>query len=69
MKALLDHPLALFGLSLVVLWLSVQIGAFIRRRRPMPQDEKDDFALVVNASLTLLALIIGCTFSMAVNRL
>ena len=68
MKALLDHPLALFGLSLIVLWLSVQIGAFIRRRRPMPQDEKDDFALVVNASLTLLALIIGFTFSMAVNR-
>ena len=68
MKAMLDYPLALFAISLVVLWLAVQIGAFIRRRRPMPQDEKDDFALVVNASLTLLALIIGFTFSMAVSR-
>ena len=68
MKTLLDHPLALFVLSLLVLWLSVQIGAFMRRRRPLPQDERDDFALVINASLTLLALIIGFTFSMAVSR-
>jgi hypothetical protein len=36
--------------------------------RPLPGDEKDDFGLVVNASLTLLALIIGFTFSMAVSR-
>ena len=55
-------------LSLLVLWLSVQVGAFIRKRRPLPEDERDDFALVVNASLTLLALIIGFTFSMAVSR-
>jgi len=44
------------------------MGAVIRRKRPMPDDEKDDFALVINASLTLLALIIGFTFSMAVSR-
>ena len=68
MKTLLDHPLAFFVLSLLVLWLSVQIGAFIRKRCPLPEDERDDFALVVNASLTLLALIIGFTFSMAVSR-
>ena len=68
MKILLDHPLAFFALPLFVLWLSVQIGAFIRRRRPLPEDEKEDFALVINASLTLLSLIIGFTFSMAVSR-
>jgi hypothetical protein len=67
-KAVLDHPLVLFAISLIVLWLSVQIGAFIRRRRPMPQDERDDFTLVINAGLTLLALIIGFSFSMAVSR-
>jgi hypothetical protein len=65
---LLDHPLAFFVASLLLLWLSVQLGAFIRRMRPLPNDEKDDFALVINASLTLLALIIGFTFSMAVSR-
>ena len=68
METLLDHPLAFFVLSLLVLWLSVQVGAFIRKRRLLPEDERDDFALVVNASLTLLALIIGFTFSMAVSR-
>jgi len=68
LKILLDHPLALFVASLLVLWLSAQLGAFIRRMRPLPGDEKDDFGLVVNASLTLLALIIGFTFSMAVSR-
>jgi hypothetical protein len=67
-KAVLDHPLVLFAISLMVLWLSVQIGAFVRRRRPMPQDERDDFTLVINAGLTLLALIIGFSFSMAVSR-
>ena len=68
MKAILDHPLALFASSLLVLWLAVQIGAFIPRRQPMQQDERDDFTLVINASLTLLALIIGFSFSMAVSR-
>ena len=68
MKTLLDRPLTFFVLSLLILWLSVQIGAFIGRERPLPEDERDDFALVINASLTLLALIIGFTFSMAVSR-
>ena len=68
MKAILDYPLALFASSLLVLWLAVQIGAFIPRRQPMQQDERDDFTLVINASLTLLALIIGFSFSMAVSR-
>jgi hypothetical protein len=67
-KILPDHPLALFVLSLLILWLSVQVGAFVRRKHALPEDEKDDFALVINASLTLLALIIGFTFSMAVSR-
>src|SRR6516164_4962696 len=67
-KTLLGRPLAFFVLSLLILWLSAQIGAFIRRKRPLREDERDDFALVINASLTLLALIIGSSFSMAVSR-
>jgi hypothetical protein len=65
----LDHPLALFVLTLVSLWLAAQIGGFAGRKlRPLLSDERDDFSLVINASLTLLALIIGFTFSMAVSR-
>ena len=68
MKTLLDRPLAFFVLSLLIMWLFAQIGAFIRRKLPLPEDQRDDFALVINASLTLLALIIGFSFSMAVSR-
>jgi len=63
------RPLVVLVFSLVLLWLSVQLGARLRRRFPPPeQDERDDLGLVINASLTLLALIIGFSFSMAVNR-
>src|SRR5208282_3092931 len=55
--------------SLVTLWLATQIGAFSAGRlQPLKDGERDDFNLVVNASLTLLALIIGFSFSMAVTR-
>ena len=42
--------------------------SFIGRKRPLQEDERDDFTLVINASLTLPALIIGFSFSMAVSR-
>ncbi len=55
--------------SLVVLWVATQIGAFFARRvPPLKAEEREDFNLVINASLTLLALIIGFSFSMAVTR-
>jgi hypothetical protein len=58
----------LFVFCVVILLLSVQIGAFVGRRRPVKEDDKEDLDVVVNASLTLLALIIGFSFSMAVSR-
>jgi hypothetical protein len=69
LKYELNLPFVVFGFSLVVLWLSVQIGAFVgRHMRPMEADEREDFNVVISASLTLLALIIGFSFSMAVSR-
>jgi len=66
---LFERPLFVFVFSLVVLWLSVQIGTRIGTHvRPPREDERDDLGLVINASLTLLALIIGFSFSMAVSR-
>lgn len=59
----------MFVLSLVVLWLSVQIGARVGTKlRPPREEERDDLGLVISSSLTLLALIIGFSFSMAVTR-
>jgi hypothetical protein len=55
--------------SLVVLWLSIQIGVFIRKRRQSVQEnEREDFGMVMSAILTLLGLIIGFSFSMAITR-
>jgi hypothetical protein len=65
---LLNRPLWLFVVFLVVLFVSVQIGAMAGRKFRDPDDERDDLNTVINASLTLLALIIGFSFSMAVSR-
>jgi hypothetical protein len=65
----LDHPSFILVVSLVTFWISAWIGGWIRVRRG---DEKEktheDFTLVLGATLTLLGLIVGFTFSMAVNR-
>lgn len=62
-------PLVVFVISLIVLWLSVQFGAFLARRmRALTEEERQDMDLVISSSLTMLALIIGFSFSMAVNR-
>jgi hypothetical protein len=65
---LLDYPLVFFLTALVVLWLSAWSGAYFRRRRELEDAEREDLGMVVSAALTLLGLIIGFSFSMAVNR-
>jgi|SRR5208282_3184617 len=65
---MLNYPFIFFLFSLVVLWLAERIGASLRRQRPLTDDERDDFGLVETATLTLLGLIIGFSFSMATVR-
>jgi hypothetical protein len=50
------------------LWLSARIGGSLRRRRSLEEDVRDDFGVILAATLTLLGLIIGFSFSMAVSR-
>ena len=64
----MNYPLYFFFFSVFVLWLSAQCGAYLRRRRPMTDELRDDFGLVEAATLTLLGLIIGFSFSMATSR-
>jgi hypothetical protein len=68
MDMVFRHPLALFVISLVALWFSARIGAALRNLRKLEEEEREDFAVVVSATLTLLALIIGFSFSMAISR-
>lgn len=69
MFRLTDYPLLTFLIALVVLGLSAWFGAgTLRRRRPIDGNALEDFRVVQGAVLTLLALIIGFTFSMAIGR-
>jgi hypothetical protein len=65
----LDSPFTVFAVALIAQWLATYIGAYFRKlRQPLRADERDDFETVRTATLTLLALIIGFSFSMAVSR-
>jgi hypothetical protein len=66
---LANYPLLLFLLSFFGLTLSAWLGALYRkRRRQQEHDAREYFGLVIGATLTLLGLIIGFTFSMALTR-
>ncbi len=69
MNQIVRYPFLVLTIYLVILWLSAQIGAYFRKKRQKPQEaEREDFGVVVTAALTLLALIIGFSFSMAGSR-
>jgi predicted histidine transporter YuiF (NhaC family) len=69
MRNILDVPLAVFAFSLVAMGLSAQVGVFFRNKVvSLEEDERQDFGIVIPATLTLLGLIIGFSFSMATNR-
>lgn len=62
-------PLPLFLVSFFTLWLSAWIGASaFKRLRAQVSEEHEDFGVIQGATLTLLGLIIGFTFSMALGR-
>jgi hypothetical protein len=66
---LMDRPILIFVLSLLILWAAARLGAWLRNRRPaLHEKERDDFSVILGATLTLLGLIIGFTFSMAISR-
>jgi hypothetical protein len=66
---ILRHPLTVFVLALVILWLSVYVGSYLTTKiEPVTEEERKDLDLIIGASLTLLALIIGFSFAMAVSR-
>ncbi len=65
---LLDYPLLVFFVSLLTLWLAETIAASFFRRPRKLEEKSEHFGTILAAALTLLGLIIGFTFSMAVNR-
>ena len=60
---LMNHPILFFAISTFILWMAAVGGTLLRNSRwQIPEEEREDFGLVVTASLTLLGLIIGFTF-------
>jgi hypothetical protein len=68
MTNVMDYPPVVFLISFIALWLSARTGTWLRRSRVLETDVREDFSVIQAASLTLLGLIIGFTFSMAVSR-
>ncbi|WP_408260864.1 bestrophin-like domain [Paraburkholderia caledonica] len=67
-QRLVSHPITFLVLSLVFMSVAAFLGAKLRRARPLVDDMRDDFGVVQSAALTLLALVIGFSLSMAVGR-
>jgi hypothetical protein len=68
MFRLTNFPLLLFAGSLLVLWACARLGMAAADWRAAERGEREDFDVVLAATLTLLGLIIGFTFSMAISR-
>jgi ABC-type glycerol-3-phosphate transport system permease component len=69
MPTLTDLPLLIFVISLAALWLCAWLGANVLGRHAVRGEEaREEFSLVLAASLTLLGLIIGFSFSMSISR-
>src|SRR5689334_4045425 len=64
---LMDRPIVLCISAAAVLWLSARAGIWLREKRPkFAEREREDLVVVLGAALTLLGLVIGFSFSMAV---
>jgi hypothetical protein len=60
-------PRLVFLITFVVLWAGAWLGGRLRRHE-LKEEDRGDYNLVVGATLTLLGLIIGFSFSMALER-
>ena len=68
-EKLIQQPLLMFGAAFLLLWLASFLGVWLHRCYPSAEDEQhEDLGIILGASLTLLALIIGFSVSMASTR-
>jgi len=68
MNDLAHYPLFLLVSSFVGPWIAAGIGSVLRKRRGLDAELREDFGFILAATLTLLGLIIGFSFSMATSR-
>ena len=64
-----DYPVLIFFVSFTLLWFANWVGTRLRAaRKNISEEERPDFDIILGAALTLLGLVIGFSFSMAVGR-
>jgi hypothetical protein len=63
-----DYPLLLLLVVSALLWLAARLGARLKNRYPLDEEMRQDFSVMLGAALSVLALIIGFSFSMATER-
>jgi hypothetical protein len=68
MDQFINSRLLFSPILLVLLWLSVRAGNFFHSIKPLEPEEREDFGVILTATLTLLFLIIGFSFSLAASR-
>lgn len=68
MVQLIGHPFLFSIVSLLLMSLGAWVGVVLQRRRRLDSAALEDFSVVQSATLTLLALVIGFSLSMAVDR-
>lgn len=69
MNEMMRFPAVVFVLSFSAMWLSAWTGLYLRStKRKLEESTHKDLDLIVSATLTLLGLIIGFSFSMAISR-
>jgi hypothetical protein len=68
-RDLLNRPLIVLVIAFFLLWLAARMGGKLGQgRRDLTEAVRADFGVVLAATLTLLGLIIGFSFSMATAR-
>lgn len=69
MERLPDYEFVIFGMTLIALLLAEYVGAWIATRlRPVQEGERSHLSQVTGVSLSILALLLGFSFSAAINR-
>ena len=69
MNLVINRPVLLLLVSSALMWIAGWLGIVVlRRSRKLDQDVRADFGVILTATLTLLGLIIGFSFSMATTR-
>ncbi len=65
----MDFPLLMSAPTFVIFWLFAHLGALIRTKfGTLDEGDRQDWNILITATLTLLGLIIGFSFSMAISR-